>query len=172
MRSRPGEARTPYVFISSVLGPLNSLLWYVPSSRYIWSSAPILFLQEQIKDMIIIMRARTTGNCAAGQLKVMVYGHFWYVMSSGPPPWSSAPTSTKLVKRLAGGWACMAQPERRPAAVPNGGQTHFPCSAPRSIGCKNLPVITNIPKTWQPPAATVSIGVGREIPGLLNCRLC
>jgi hypothetical protein len=24
-----------------VLGPLNSLLWYVPSSRYIWSSAPI-----------------------------------------------------------------------------------------------------------------------------------
>jgi hypothetical protein len=26
---------------------------YVPSSRYIWSSAPILFLQEQIKDIII-----------------------------------------------------------------------------------------------------------------------
>ena len=26
-----------------------SLLWYVPPSRYIWSSAPILFLQEQIK---------------------------------------------------------------------------------------------------------------------------
>ena len=33
----------------------NSLLWYVPFSRYIWSSAPIfLFLQEQIKDIIII----------------------------------------------------------------------------------------------------------------------
>ena len=30
-----------YFFISLVLGPLNSLLWYVPSSRYIWSSAPI-----------------------------------------------------------------------------------------------------------------------------------
>jgi hypothetical protein len=30
-----------YLFISLVLGPLNSLLWYVPSSRYIWSSAPI-----------------------------------------------------------------------------------------------------------------------------------
>jgi hypothetical protein len=41
-----------YFFISLVLGPLNSLLWYVPSSRYIWSSAPILFLQEQIKDII------------------------------------------------------------------------------------------------------------------------
>jgi hypothetical protein len=27
-----------YFFISLVLGPLNSLLWYVPSSRYIWSS--------------------------------------------------------------------------------------------------------------------------------------
>jgi hypothetical protein len=25
-----------YFFISLVLGPLNSLLWYVPSSRYIW----------------------------------------------------------------------------------------------------------------------------------------
>jgi hypothetical protein len=39
--------------LSLVLGPLNSLLWYVPSSRYIWSSAPTLFLQEQIKDIII-----------------------------------------------------------------------------------------------------------------------
>ena len=39
--------------LSLVLGPLNSLLWYVPSSRYIWSSAPILFLQEQTKDIII-----------------------------------------------------------------------------------------------------------------------
>ena len=39
---------------SLVLGPLNSLVWYVPSSRYIWSSAPILFLQQQIKDIIIV----------------------------------------------------------------------------------------------------------------------
>jgi hypothetical protein len=38
-------------------GPLNNLLWYVPSSRYIWRSAPILFLQEQIKDIIIIWGA-------------------------------------------------------------------------------------------------------------------
>jgi hypothetical protein len=30
-----------YFFISLVLGPLNSLLWYVPSSRYIWGSAPL-----------------------------------------------------------------------------------------------------------------------------------
>jgi hypothetical protein len=30
-----------YFFISLVLGPLNSLLWCVPSLRYIWSSAPI-----------------------------------------------------------------------------------------------------------------------------------
>jgi len=43
-------------FISLVLVPLNSLLWYVPSSRYTWSSAPILFLQEQIKEDIIIYR--------------------------------------------------------------------------------------------------------------------
>jgi hypothetical protein len=44
-----------YFFISAlVLGSLNSFLWYVPSSRYIWTSAPILFLQEQIKDIIII----------------------------------------------------------------------------------------------------------------------
>jgi hypothetical protein len=45
-----GPCRCPTLF----LRPLNSLLWYVPSSRYIWSSAPIfLFLQEQIKDIII-----------------------------------------------------------------------------------------------------------------------
>ena len=49
------ERRGPsYFFISFVLGPLNSLLWYVPSSRCIWSSAPVLFLQEQIKDIIIM----------------------------------------------------------------------------------------------------------------------
>jgi hypothetical protein len=30
-----GEARTSFFFISLVLGPLNSLLWYVPSSRYV-----------------------------------------------------------------------------------------------------------------------------------------
>ena len=42
VRSGPGEAIGPsYFFMSLVLGPLNSLLWYVPSSRYIWSSAPI-----------------------------------------------------------------------------------------------------------------------------------
>jgi hypothetical protein len=44
-----------YFFISLVLDPLNRLLWYVPSSRYIWSLAPVfLFLQEQIKDIIIV----------------------------------------------------------------------------------------------------------------------
>ena len=39
----PGEERLgpSYFFMSFVLGPLHSLLWYVPSSRYIWSSAPI-----------------------------------------------------------------------------------------------------------------------------------
>jgi hypothetical protein len=37
------------IIISLVLGPVNSLLWYVPSSRYIWSLAPIFCssLQEQ-----------------------------------------------------------------------------------------------------------------------------
>jgi hypothetical protein len=47
-----------YFFISLVLGPLNSLLWYVTSSRYIWNSAPILFLQEQLKDIIVLTRVR------------------------------------------------------------------------------------------------------------------
>jgi hypothetical protein len=47
-----------YFFISLVLGPLNSLLWYVPSSRYICVNMELgsyfLFLQEQIKDIIIM----------------------------------------------------------------------------------------------------------------------
>jgi len=43
-----------YIFISLVIGTLDRLLWYVPTSRYTWSSAPILFLQEQRKDIIII----------------------------------------------------------------------------------------------------------------------
>jgi hypothetical protein len=112
---------------------------------------------------------RTTGNCAAGQVKVKVYGHFWYVMSSSPPPWSSAPKSTKLVKRLAGGWASMAQPCSGKQLSQTAVRRIFPAARPMIC---NKPVITNIPKTWQPPAATVSIGVGREIPGLLNCRFC
>jgi hypothetical protein len=61
VRSGPGENRTMIVLhiisAMSALGPVNSLLWYVPSSRYIWSSAPILFLQEQIRDIIIIVLA-------------------------------------------------------------------------------------------------------------------
>ena len=52
-----------YFFISLVLGLLNSLLWYVPSSRYsLWSSAHILFLQEQIKDIIIIIWLRSASE--------------------------------------------------------------------------------------------------------------
>jgi hypothetical protein len=44
-----------YFFISLVLStPLNSLLWYVPSLRYIELSSYFLFLQEQIKDIVII----------------------------------------------------------------------------------------------------------------------
>jgi hypothetical protein len=57
--ARVGQERLgpSYFFISLVLGPLNSLLWYVPSSRYIWSSTPIFcFLQEKIKEIIIIRR--------------------------------------------------------------------------------------------------------------------
>ena len=34
MRSGPGAARTILLFIPLVLGPLNSLVWYVPSLRY------------------------------------------------------------------------------------------------------------------------------------------
>jgi hypothetical protein len=51
----------PSCFISLVLGPLNSPLWYVPSSRYIWNSAPILF----IKDIIIIR--------GGGQMEVKIF---------------------------------------------------------------------------------------------------
>jgi hypothetical protein len=42
VRSGPGEARTILLLhvITTVLGPLNILLWYVPSSMYIWSSVP------------------------------------------------------------------------------------------------------------------------------------
>ena len=34
VRSGPGAARTILLFIPLVLGPLNSLVWYVPSLRY------------------------------------------------------------------------------------------------------------------------------------------
>ena len=39
MRSGSGELGPSYFFISLVLGPLNSLLWYVRSSRYITARA-------------------------------------------------------------------------------------------------------------------------------------
>ena len=42
-----------YFFISLELGPLNNLLWYVPSSRYVELGSSFLFLQEQINDIII-----------------------------------------------------------------------------------------------------------------------
>ncbi len=54
MSSGPGEAGPSYFFISLVQGPLNSLLLYVPSSRYIWNTDPILFLQEQIERVMFI----------------------------------------------------------------------------------------------------------------------
>ena len=61
--NRPEERRTscrqqpaPPPRDAAKMSPLNILLWYVPSSRYIWSSAPILFLQEQIIDIIITAR--------------------------------------------------------------------------------------------------------------------
>ncbi len=58
-----------YFVISLVLGPLNSLLWHVPSSRSIWSLAPILFLQEQIQEIIIIIcnpLCRHPAHCPMG----------------------------------------------------------------------------------------------------------
>jgi hypothetical protein len=57
VRSGPGEARTILLLhIISVRPSKNPIMvWYVPSSRYIWSSAPIFFLQEQIEDIIILM---------------------------------------------------------------------------------------------------------------------
>jgi hypothetical protein len=60
---RVGQERLgpSYFFISLVLGPLNSLFWYVPFLRYIWSSAPILFVQEQLEQIkdITILTARS-----------------------------------------------------------------------------------------------------------------
>jgi hypothetical protein len=53
VRSGPGEARTILLLHVISARPFKQRLM-VPSSRYIWSSAPILFLQEQIKDIIII----------------------------------------------------------------------------------------------------------------------
>ena len=60
-----------YLFISLVLGPLNSLLWYVVVCDivvvvvvrtflkvYMELGAYFLFLQEQIKDIIISFRCR------------------------------------------------------------------------------------------------------------------
>jgi hypothetical protein len=34
VRSGPGADRPSYFFIPLVIGPLNSLVWYVPSLRY------------------------------------------------------------------------------------------------------------------------------------------
>ena len=42
-----------YFFISLVLGPLNSLVWYVPSERYMELGSYFLFLKEQTKDISI-----------------------------------------------------------------------------------------------------------------------
>jgi hypothetical protein len=62
VRSGPGEARTILLLYiirtrpskqSLVARPSKQSLLYVPSSRYIWNLAPILFLQEQLKDIII-----------------------------------------------------------------------------------------------------------------------
>ncbi len=52
-----------YFFISLVFGPLNNFLWYVPSKFlkvYMELGSYFLFLQEQIKDIIIMRRARET----------------------------------------------------------------------------------------------------------------
>jgi hypothetical protein len=54
-----------YFFISLVLGPLNSLLWNVPFERSMELGSYFLFLQEQIKDIIIIIimiREQYNGN--------------------------------------------------------------------------------------------------------------
>ena len=60
-----------YFFISFLLGPLNSLLWYVPFSRYTWSSFPIWFLQDQIKslkDIIITFLKSLSGETSSSGL--------------------------------------------------------------------------------------------------------
>ena len=54
-----------YFLISLVLGPLNSLVWYVPSLRYTrglgWLDSYFLLLQQQLKD--------TTTQLGAGRKK-------------------------------------------------------------------------------------------------------
>ncbi len=55
-----------YFFISLVLGPLNSLLWYVPSSRYMWSLAPYHAVLQDTPPAISTCTLRK-GHFIAGQ---------------------------------------------------------------------------------------------------------
>jgi hypothetical protein len=59
--SGPGAARTILLFIPLVLGPLNSLVWYVPSLRYMYTrgqaggctAVQSLLIQVPINNIII-----------------------------------------------------------------------------------------------------------------------
>jgi hypothetical protein len=76
----------------------------------------------------------------------MVYGHCWCVMSSSPPPWSSATAASHAHESERAG---------RDAAIEAGTGRH---------------TVLRLPYTWQLPAGGVACG--REMLGLLNCRLC
>jgi hypothetical protein len=76
-----------YFFISLVLGPLNSLLWYVPSSVKVYMElcSYFLFLQEQIKDIIITTCAQTFLPQVQGSEKVSKTIHSDLFKSSNIP---------------------------------------------------------------------------------------
>jgi hypothetical protein len=57
-QDRPGPS---YFLIPLVLGPLNRLVWWEVPLRYI-ASRSFVFLQEQIKDIIIILRDSYDGG--------------------------------------------------------------------------------------------------------------
>jgi hypothetical protein len=53
VRSGPGEART-ILLLHIISARPSKQPFMVRTSRYVWSSAPILFLQEQIKDIVVM----------------------------------------------------------------------------------------------------------------------
>jgi hypothetical protein len=91
-----------YFFISLVLGPLNSLLWYVPSLRYIWSS--ILFFVSARTNKRHHHHRRMDGFCnqnvdqlgsLAGLSLLTVYVGVVECAPASPPPESSSLTHAR-----------------------------------------------------------------------------
>ena len=78
MRSGPGAARTILLFHIIVLGPLNSLVWYVPSFRYTrglgWRiHCGVEVTKSSTNKQNIITNARTLEFLSMQQHKVAVF---------------------------------------------------------------------------------------------------